>query len=63
MVIDADGFSPFYDDILLINKLKNKYVMTPHIGELSNLFDVESKELKNDLIGILKRLQYLNLAL
>ena len=56
MVIDADGFSPFYDDIALINKLKNKYVMTPHIGELSNLFDVESKELKNDLIGYIEKI-------
>tara|TARA_Y100000748_G_scaffold98575_1_gene82131 strand:+ start:30 stop:1223 length:1194 start_codon:yes stop_codon:yes gene_type:complete len=56
MVIDADGFSPFYDDISLINKLKNKYVMTPHIGELSNLFDVDSKELKNDLIGYIEKI-------
>ena len=56
MVIDADGFSPFYDDISLINKLKNKYVMTPHIGELGNLFDVDTKELKDDLIGYIEKI-------
>ena len=56
LVIDADGFSPFYEDISFINKIKNKHVMTPHIGELSNLFDVESEELKNDLIGYIEKI-------
>ena len=56
LVIDADGFSPFYEDISFINKIKNKHVMTPHIGELSNLFDVESEEIKNDLIGYIGKI-------
>jgi len=58
MVIDADGFGPFYNDNNLINQLKNKYVLTPHIGELSKLFDVKSENIKEDIISYIEKITY-----
>ena len=56
MVIDADGFSPFYKDKTLIKKLKSKYVLTPHLGELSNIFDVDSDAIKDNLIRYIEKI-------
>ena len=56
MVIDADGFSPFYNDFSLLKKIKNDFVFTPHLGELSKLFKIDSEELKIDMINIIKKM-------
>tara|TARA_Y100000741_G_scaffold114852_1_gene86172 strand:- start:17403 stop:18926 length:1524 start_codon:yes stop_codon:yes gene_type:complete len=56
MVIDADGFGPFYNDKNLINQLKNKYILTPHVGELSKLFDVKSENIKEDIISYIEKM-------
>ena len=56
MVIDADGFGPFYNDKNLINQLKNECVLTPHIGELSKLFGVNSENIKEDIISYIEKI-------
>ena len=56
MVIDADGFSAFYKDGTLIKRLKNKCVLTPHAGELSNLINVPSEVIKKDLIQSIEKI-------
>jgi NAD(P)H-hydrate epimerase len=56
MVIDADGFSPFYQDISLIKHLKNEYVFTPHRGELGSLFNVNTEELKANIIDYIEKI-------
>ena len=56
MVIDADGFSPFYNDFSLLKKIKNDFVFTPHLGELSKLYKIDSEELKIDMINIIKKM-------
>tara|TARA_B100001287_G_C22426180_1_gene409189 strand:- start:3 stop:647 length:645 start_codon:yes stop_codon:yes gene_type:complete len=56
MVVDADGFSPFYNDFSLIKKIKNDFVFTPHLGELSKLFEIDSEELKVDKINIIEKM-------
>jgi len=46
LVLDADGLSVFaYDPAMLLEKLHNKCVLTPHEGEFSRLFDVSGSKL------------------
>ena len=56
MVIDADGFSPFYYDFSLVKKIKNDFVFTPHLGELSKLFKIDAEQLKMDMINIIEEM-------
>ena len=56
MVVDADGFSPLYNDFSLLKKIKNDFVFTPHLGELSKLFDIDVKECKIDMINIIEKM-------
>lgn len=56
MVVDADGFSPFYNDFSLLKKIKNDFVFTPHIGELSKLFEIDAEEFKMDMINIFEKM-------
>ncbi|MEA1881903.1 MAG: NAD(P)H-hydrate dehydratase [Candidatus Marinimicrobia bacterium] len=51
MVIDADGLRPFYNNMSLFKKIKGDFVITPHIGELSQLTGLPSKSIQNDLPG------------
>jgi len=37
LVIDADGLNCVSEDIGILNKKKNKMVLTPHIGEMARL--------------------------
>ena len=56
MVIDADGFEPFYSNNKLIKKLKSKCVLTPHLGELSNLIGIDSRLIKKDFIKHIEKI-------
>ena len=49
LVIDADGLRPFYKKLSQFSPYMNKAVLTPHIGELSNLIGKPSDEVSNDL--------------
>ncbi|MGY8751697.1 MAG: NAD(P)H-hydrate dehydratase [Fidelibacterota bacterium] len=49
IVIDADGFQPFYENLELFKKIKSKFVITPHLGEFSRLTGINNKLLEEDL--------------
>ena len=49
LVIDADGFQPFYNNIELFNKINSKFVITPHLGEFSKLTSIDTQSLEKDL--------------
>ncbi|MBT3479422.1 MAG: NAD(P)H-hydrate dehydratase [Candidatus Marinimicrobia bacterium] len=49
MVIDADGLRPFYNNMDLFNQIKNEFVITPHLGEMSQLIDTPADRIRNDL--------------
>ena len=49
IVIDADGFQPFYNNIELFNEIHSKFVITPHLGEFSKITGIDSKILMDDL--------------
>ena len=46
IILDADGLYPFSDQLEKLNKRENPLVITPHLGELSNLIGKN----KNDII-------------
>jgi len=62
MVIDADGFRPFYNDKSLFDCMRSNCIFTPHIGEFSNLIGVESEKLKEDLIMNINSFSSMNSA-
>ncbi len=49
LVIDADGFQPFYNNTELFNKINSSFVITPHLGEFSKLTGLDNKFLEDDL--------------
>ena len=51
MVIDADGLRLFYNNLTLFQEINSNIVITPHLGELSNLIGIKPEELRNNLIG------------
>ncbi len=56
MVIDADGLRPFYNNMDLFHDIKGEFVITPHVGELSQLTGASSKSIQNDLPGTIDQM-------
>ena len=56
MVIDADGLRPFYRNIELFQNIKSDFVITPHIGELSQLMDIPTEFIQKDLPGTIEKI-------
>jgi len=55
LVIDADGLNLLAKNMNLLEKRKNEItILTPHIGELSRLLNISSKDIQKDRISILK---------
>ena len=51
MVIDADGLRPFYNCPELFQEILSEFVITPHVGELSQLSGISSELITNDFPG------------
>jgi NAD(P)H-hydrate epimerase len=51
MVIDADGLRPFYNCPELFQEIQSEFVITPHVGELSQLSGISSELITNDFPG------------
>ena len=49
MVLDADGLRPFYNNLDLFRDIKSKFVITPHLGEFSQLTGIDSQSIQNNL--------------
>lgn len=47
-VIDADALGPVSRDLSLLSKLDSSFILTPHIGEASRLFDIPREEISAD---------------
>ena len=55
-LIDADGLNLISENRGLLDKLKNgKYILTPHIKEMSRLLDVQVGELKEKRTALLNK--------
>lgn len=52
IVIDADGLNVLQGKIHLLEKCKNKVIITPHLGEMSKLIGVSIEEIKQNRIKI-----------
>ena len=48
-VIDADGINSVAKNINILNKLKGRSVITPHIGEMAKLFNISCKEVLSNM--------------
>ncbi|MBL7010528.1 MAG: NAD(P)H-hydrate dehydratase [Candidatus Marinimicrobia bacterium] len=55
MVIDADGLRAFYHNPQLFRKINSDFVITPHMGELSQLTDISTELIQNDLPGSMEK--------
>ncbi|MCU0373653.1 MAG: NAD(P)H-hydrate dehydratase, partial [Ignavibacteria bacterium] len=51
-IIDADAIYALKGHLEILRKDNCKIILTPHIGEFSNLLDVDSEDLKKDFIKI-----------
>ncbi len=49
VVIDADGINTLARDKRLLEKLSSEVVLTPHLGELSRLLNIDVNILKNNI--------------
>jgi NAD(P)H-hydrate epimerase len=52
-VIDADGINALKTDTL--KKLKNRAVLTPHLGEFARLLNISIEDVKKDRLELLKK--------
>lgn len=54
VVIDADGINALAKDISLLHKLKNRCILTPHLGEFSRISGLSIEEISKDRIKAAK---------
>ena len=54
IVIDADGINVLAKDITLLEKLKNRCILTPHLGEFSRISGLSIEEISKDRIKAAK---------
>ena len=54
IVIDADGINVLAKDIPLLEKLKNRCILTPHLGEFSRISGLSIEEISKDRIKAAK---------
>ena len=54
VVIDADGINVLAKDISLLHKLKNRCILTPHLGEFSRISELSIEEISKDRIKAAK---------
>lgn len=53
-VVDADGINNIANDTRLFNKLHKEVVLTPHLGEMSNLIGKSVEDIRKDVFIIAK---------
>lgn len=51
LIIDADGLTLLSEDLSLVDKITQTFVITPHPGEMARLLDRSIKEVEKDRIG------------
>jgi hydroxyethylthiazole kinase-like uncharacterized protein yjeF len=58
MVIDADALNAISKNVNILKKIKPKYVVTPHPGEMSRLINKSVKYVKNNRFLIAKKFSH-----
>ena len=54
IVLDADGINALAKDLSLMEKLKNRCILTPHLGEFSRISGLSIEEISKDRIKAAK---------
>jgi hydroxyethylthiazole kinase-like uncharacterized protein yjeF len=54
VVLDADGLNALASKLSLLEKLKNRCILTPHLGEFSRISGLSIKEISRDRINAAK---------
>lgn len=54
LIIDADGLNNVASNPAMLNRINEKGILTPHIGEMSRLTGLDKKEIKKNKIEISK---------
>ncbi|MFC1666811.1 NAD(P)H-hydrate dehydratase [Candidatus Omnitrophota bacterium] len=55
MVIDADALTALSKNKTILKKIKCKYIITPHPGEMSRLVDKDTDYIKKNRLGVAKK--------
>jgi NAD(P)H-hydrate epimerase len=55
MVLDADALNAISKNPGVLKKIKSKYVVTPHLGEMSRLIDRSTEYIKNNRLIVAKK--------
>ena len=55
LLIDGDGITAIAKDIGIIKERKSETILTPHLGEMSRITNMEISELNKNKIGVLQR--------
>ncbi len=58
MVLDADALNAISKNVSLLKKIKSRYVITPHPGEMSRLIKKEIKYVKNHGLIVAKKFSH-----
>lgn len=53
-VIDADGINILAENLKVLKKLKNTFILTPHPGEMARLCNLSTKEVQENRVEISK---------
>jgi len=58
MVMDADALNAIIRNISILKKIKSKYVVTPHPGEMSRLINKSAEYIKNNRFLVAKKFSH-----
>lgn len=58
MVIDADALNAISKNVDILKKIKPKYVITPHPGEMSRLINKSAEHIKNNRFLVAKKFSH-----
>lgn len=58
MVLDADALNAISGDMSILKKIKSKYIITPHQGEMSRLINKSAVYVKNHRLIVAKRFSH-----
>jgi len=54
IVIDADGVNNLNGHLDILKKLKNRVILTPHLGEFSRITGISIEEIKKNTLKVVK---------
>ena len=58
MVLDADALNAISKNVSLLKKIKSRYIITPHSGEMARLIKKETRYVKNHRLIVAKKFSH-----